>query len=832
MATNALWAYFHRGEKQNTSQWLTYCKGCVANQQQILRDNGTYDDMDFRAKGQSFRDACAAAGSVRGDKAAWIPHILGSGRGKIPCPHASAQAKAEATSQRDVRVIAKQKVSIAAASDPPSGSAKHGRSESSSGSHATEEAPSKRMRQSTIQAFNGHDMPFTTAQIQAIQAQTLRATISTGVAFRFWENREVKKLFRMMRTAAPSVLPSRKVIANRLLNEAAEEIEDRVRERLCGEIIGLSSDGWKSLRKASVNAVCASLGHKVRSLYLLLRKAKSRQTYVLELFDATAFNKDGPALCAQFEEIIERIQTKYKCFVIFFVTDADGGSKKGRILLGKKRPYLFVPSCWAHQFQLILGDYFKVYAYGREIAESATGLIAWINNHGKVRKIFDQVQAQLSQERTNKIIILAYLVANLTRWTTHFVAFMRLLVLREYLQFAVMQSRGAIIAAQVGAAKSTEKQRLEEEAIAYCDLIGSHSFWSGLTSVVEDLEPICYGTNINQTDSTRADQVLLTLAGLYLHFIDHPETAVSSSLVQRIENRWADCDQPLYLVALILNPFEGLACFGPKANFDHFKATSLVVNLYRRVMDHPENKDAAEGKDPVAVWKALEGSAPAAELAKFAGLVFAIVVNQAACERVFSEVKNNESPHRARTALETLEKMSKINGGIREDHLREGPAPTRGKRKNHDSVEKLLAVPRYRDLLEDQDAEDESDRGRPLVSSSAKWRIEMAKWIASVREADLMDAENSEVDSDADDEDAHPKIPAKKSKWVKTSLAVLFGGPDAKAKLTTRIPAKEFMAEARLMHALAQVEAEADAQEDARLDDGAMEIPSEDEYQP
>ncbi|KAJ6461535.1 ribonuclease H-like domain-containing protein [Mycena vulgaris] len=808
MATNALWAYFHRGEKQNTSQWLTYCKGCIANQQQILRDNGTYDDMDFRAKGQSFRDACAAAGSVRGDKAAWIPHILGSGRGKMPCPHASAQAKAEATSQRDVRVIAKQKVSIAAASDPPSGSAKHGRSESSSGSHATEEAPSKRMRQSTIQAFNGHDMPFTTAQIQAIQAQTLRATISTGVAFRFWENREVKKL----------------------------------------------SDGWKSLRKASVNAVCASLGHK---------------TYVLELFDATAFNKDGPALCAQFEEIIERIQPKYKCFVIFFVTDADGGSKKGRILLGKKRPYLFVPSYWAHQFQLILGDYFKVYAYGREIAESATGLIAWINNHGKVRKIFDQVQAQLSQERTNKIIILAYLVANLTRWTTHFVAFMRLLVLREYLQFAVMQSRGAIIAAQVGAAKSTEKQRLEEEAIAYCDLIGSHSFWSGLTSVVEDLEPICYGTNINQTDSTRADQVLLTLAGLYLHFIDHPETAVSSSLVQRIENRWADCDQPLYLVALILNPFEGLACFGPKANFDHFKATSLVVNLYRRVMDHPENKDAAEvrrekernvtqtmfeylsstkgfqgfveyrdefeatmGKDPVAVWKALEGSAPAAELAKFAGLVFAIVVNQAACERVFSEVKNNESPHRARTALETLEKMSKINGGIREDHLREGPAPTRGKRKNHDSVEKLLAVPRYRDLLEDQDAEDESDRGRPLVSSSAKWRIEMAKWIASVREADLMDAENSEVDSDADDEDAHPKIPAKKSKWVKTSLAVLFGGPDAKVKLTTRIPAKEFMAEARLMHALAQVEAEADAQEDARLDDGAMEIPSEDEYQP
>jgi hypothetical protein len=37
-----------------------------------------------------------------------------------------------------------------------------------------------------------------------------------------------------------------------------------------------------------------------------------------------------------------------------------------------------------------------------------------------------------------------------------------------------------------------------------------------------------------------------------------------------------------------------------------------------------------------------------------------------------------------------------INGGIKEDHLRDGPAPKHGKRNNDESVEKLLAVPRYR----------------------------------------------------------------------------------------------------------------------------------------
>jgi hypothetical protein len=61
-----------------------------------------------------------------------------------------------------------------------------------------------------------------------------------------------------------------------------------------------------------------------------------------------------------------------------------------------------------------------------------------------------------------------------------------------------MQNRGAIIAAPVGAAKSTEAERLREEAEEYCTLILSNDFWSGLTMVVSDIEPICYGTNINQ----------------------------------------------------------------------------------------------------------------------------------------------------------------------------------------------------------------------------------------------------------------------------------------------------------------------------------------------
>ena len=67
---------------------------------------------------------------------------------------------------------------------------------------------------------------------------------------------------------------------------------------------------------------------------------------------------------------------------------------------------------------------------------------------------------------------------------------------------AVMYHQGAIIAAQVGAAKYLEKTCLEMEATEMCDLIENWSFWLGLETVISDIEPICYGTNINQKDST------------------------------------------------------------------------------------------------------------------------------------------------------------------------------------------------------------------------------------------------------------------------------------------------------------------------------------------
>ncbi|KAJ7494917.1 ribonuclease H-like domain-containing protein [Mycena latifolia] len=793
--SNSLTEYFHRGEKQNSTHFQTYCKPCVKHQMESVGAPMS----DIVTNGQAFQAACIAVGHTLSHKKAWIAHLIG---GKSACQHASAAAKADATAQRKEMDAEK------------------------SGKHPQRHLPRR-------------SSSFRRRRIRA-QKQALRALISGGLPLGAFEEHEMRILIGMFRTTAPDALPTGKVAGGRLLDAAAADVELITTNALKDKNAGMSTDGWKCKKKNAVNAICANVEFK---------------SYLIELVEVTALNKDGPALCEQFGAMIDRIEEKHGCTIIYFTTDADGGSKKGRKLLGIQRPYLILPSCGAHQ--LILGDYFKVNDMAALIAEDATALIAWINNHGKVRKIFDESQAVISQDRIGRIIILAYLVANLTRWTTHFVAFFRLFMLQSALKLAVLQKRSAIIAAEVGAATSTEGERLREDAEKFCALIEDTTFWNGLEAVLGDLEPICLGTNINQKDFTRLDQVLLTIAGIYLRFADHPEPDVKDGMLARLEKRWTDCDQPVFIAALILNPFEKLSCFGPNANLNQFKSLSLINSLYRRMKGRPDNTDTPaerkaketevskafrqylsgtgdfadfnaetweqtfENVDPIQVWEALAGSCHLTELAEFAIVVLNIIANQAGCERTFSRTKIEQSDHRNRLGLPKIDKRTKIKAQIRTEHQQQGIYKPRAGRKNHKATASLLSVPRYRDLLEDQDDEDPSERGRALVSSREGWRTQLAKWIGDTKETERAN-QDSDTEADTDQDDGTPRIPNRLPAWKPITLKVMFGGAE---KPRARKPsARVIEEEERLMEEMANF------MEDEVPDDGGVEIDSDEEY--
>ena len=118
----------------------------------------------------------------------------------------------------------------------------------------------------------------------------------------------------------------------------------------------------------------------------------------------------------------------------------------------------------------------------------------------------------------------------------------------------------------------------------------------------------------------------------------------------------------------------------------------------------------------------------------------------------------------------------------------------------------LLSVPRYADLLDpDVDEVDGDENGGKrsfLITNSAAWRREMAKWVQD--------------EQDSDDSDSEVTVPQQRThKWLPKLLASLFGGS---TKRPVKHPArKQFTREALLMELLAAEEA------DEPLDDGALE---------
>ncbi|KAK6983944.1 ribonuclease H-like domain-containing protein [Favolaschia claudopus] len=726
-----IWNYFHEGGTQNTAHKRAYCLGCLEQHRPA-----DIIDVDMDSEGQAPQMASTD----------WID---------------AAEARAVKASNN------KRSRDESADADNTADSAKPSKK------HASFLAVEKKMKQPQLKVFKGIDMPFNDAQTDMVKAQFLRATVSANLPFLWTTDAEVIKLFLMFRSRATDVMPSDDVLSGRLLDESAAQVDSDVKAELAGK-----SDGWKD--KNSVTGVTASAEGK---------------THLVDLIHTRGKKKDGASMCDAFCGHIDKIEGDTGGIVVAYITDNDGGSQRGRKDLVIIRPYIFGIQCCSHQGQLILLDYFKENPAANATAEETAGAIGWINRHEAVRDIFDETQQQLASrpQGESKKAALMYLSANLTRWTTHTISWNRQLELKTSLRNAAINRRQDITSAQVGAEKNKKKvAAMKKEADKYCELFDDPQYWKRLQTIADDVEPITFITNINQGDTTRADQVIMGLAGVYLHFSRHSNPSVAAGMAKRLEKRWADFDQPFFVIALVLNPYEKLSRFGDEAGVQIFAIHSVFMDLYRRVRSRPipaavsqterealllqkAQKETAvssaflqylgdensqhfsyfydqrdefqklHGDNPVLVWKQFLAVPEVRELADFAILILGIVVNSGGTERVFSDLKIKRTRLRNRLTFAKTEKMSKVGASIRAEHLAEGLRKVREPRKNHDAsrVADLIAVPKYADLLEqneDADSDSEDTSGK-----KAAWRKVYTAWVVSAREEEMAAEENGEA---------------------------------------------------------------------------------------
>jgi hypothetical protein len=160
-----------------------------------------------------------------GENKLWVAHVLGS-QGIVACPNASAVAKADV---------------VAADTCKSTNNSQDWSSQKRAWDGDSSQLAAKKQKQSTLKnkVYKGISIPFSHRETKSVHAQSEHVVITCNLVENFFLHPEVQTLFTMFHSAALEVLPSGKLIGGRLLDEAARNVDKRVKNELKGKQIGI-----------------------------------------------------------------------------------------------------------------------------------------------------------------------------------------------------------------------------------------------------------------------------------------------------------------------------------------------------------------------------------------------------------------------------------------------------------------------------------------------------------------------------------------------------------------------------------------------------------------
>jgi len=132
--------------------------------------------------------------------------------------------------------------------------------------------------------------------------------------------------------------------------------------------------------------------------------------------NVSAQHKTGEALLNLVVEDIKWSEDTYGLEIIATCSDDGGNACQMCHSLLVLMPWLIIILCWAHQINLIVGDYLSLKLPFQDCVPKALMVIKWMNNHSCVLGLFHQEQLTTFQ----KVLVLILLV--ITWWTAHYLS--------------------------------------------------------------------------------------------------------------------------------------------------------------------------------------------------------------------------------------------------------------------------------------------------------------------------------------------------------------------------------------------------------------------------
>ncbi|KAF7293683.1 hypothetical protein MIND_01148300 [Mycena indigotica] len=362
-------------------------------------------------------------------------------------------------------------------------------------------------------------------------------------------------------------------------------------------------------------------------------------------------------------------------------------------------------------------------------SKEITDLIGWLRSKTFVLALLRELQ------RSSNLPVLAIIRAVLTRWTSHYLAYTRLIAVGPPLRALVAREdlRGTDNQLITGDSKAKKKA---QKMVA---LIKNPQLWAALERMRTHLSPLALCANMTQTAFCRLDQ-------------DPEDQFVRAAVLASVERRWGKCDQDVFLAAAIANPFLDLNDFMPLpiltrgaiftlwsrlhlrfekkeadpatllANInDFFNKTGSFDTLPKLI---PAMRAAALREkcipDPLALFGMLSfpgRDIPDSPFMAVTKRALNITANSASCERLFSVFGAILTKTRNRLGKETLRNLAELKMLIRDEHLRNGDVKPRLKRKFEQATPDAQA-PLPSTIIASTDASTEPDSEMELDSSA------------------------------------------------------------------------------------------------------------------
>jgi len=263
---------------------------------------------------------------------------------------------------------------------------------------ATSPAPIK--KQAKLSAYVGR--PLRAPEVPKFERLLLRATISTGFAFRWVENPEVKALFHFL---CPHVkLPDRKTLADRILKDATNEVQTVIKDLACKDQIGvtIAFDGWRNI-----------VWQELMGIVFI---TSSGEVLIWGAEDISIERHRQAEVISRIQVLLEKTK-ELNIRVNCIVTDSAASYAAARRFLRKEmRDIVFLP-CFAHQANCCVGEVFKESIEFKTTSARAIRIIAFF--HHSV-----YFTAKLREEQTNVLKKHITLITPCsTRWNSFFDSF-------------------------------------------------------------------------------------------------------------------------------------------------------------------------------------------------------------------------------------------------------------------------------------------------------------------------------------------------------------------------------------------------------------------------